>query len=69
MGRWLLNLRLREGFALVDFNSRFEASFEEIFGSRVARLFEGSLLENRADRIRLTDRGLELADSVFAEFV
>ncbi len=64
-----LNLRLREGFALADFNVRFGAGFDDIFGSRTALLFEGGLLENLAGRIRLTDRGLELADSVFAEFV
>jgi oxygen-independent coproporphyrinogen-3 oxidase len=70
MGEFVfLNLRLRNGFALAGFESRFAVTFEETFGSRAARLFEGGLLENRADRIRLTDRGLELADSVFAEFV
>ncbi len=70
MGEFVfLNLRLREGFALEDFNSRFGTSFEAVFGSRVVRLFEGGLLENRAGQIRLSDRGLELADSVFAEFV
>ena len=70
MGEFVfLNLRLRDGFALEDFNSRFGSSFEEVFGPRTVRLFEGGLLENREGRIRLTDRGLELADSVFAEFV
>jgi oxygen-independent coproporphyrinogen-3 oxidase len=70
MGEYVfLNLRLRQGFALADFASRFDASFDEIFGARTTRLFEGELLENRAGQIRLTDRGLELADSVFAEFV
>src|SRR5579872_514303 len=70
MGEFVfLNLRLREGFALADFDTRFATSFENAFGSRTARLFEGGLLENREDRIRLTERGLELADSVFAEFV
>jgi oxygen-independent coproporphyrinogen-3 oxidase len=70
MGEFVfLNLRLREGFAIADFSARFGLSFEEAFGSRSARLFEGGLLENRAGRIRLTDRGLELADSIFAEFV
>jgi putative oxygen-independent coproporphyrinogen III oxidase len=70
MGEYVfLNLRLRDGFALADFASRFGTSFDEIFGSRTGRLFEGGLLENSAGRIRLTDRGLELADSVFAEFV
>jgi oxygen-independent coproporphyrinogen III oxidase len=70
MGEYVfLNLRLREGFALKDFKSRFGAGFDQIFAARTVRLFEGELLENREGRIRLTDRGLELADSVFAEFV
>jgi oxygen-independent coproporphyrinogen-3 oxidase len=70
MGEYVfLNLRLREGFALADFSQRFGSSFDEAFGARAARLFEGELLENREERIRLTDRGLELADSIFAEFV
>jgi len=70
MGEFVfLNLRLREGFALTEFKARFGVAFEEAFGARTARLFEGGLLEHRGDNIRLTDRGLELADSVFAEFV
>lgn len=70
MGEFVfLNLRLREGFALDDFRARFGTNFEETFGARVARLFEGGFVENRSGRIRLTDRGLELADSIFAEFV
>jgi oxygen-independent coproporphyrinogen-3 oxidase len=70
MGEFVfLNLRLREGFAEEDFNARFSTSFDAVFGSRVGRLFEGGLLENRAGRIQLSERGLELADSVFAEFV
>jgi oxygen-independent coproporphyrinogen-3 oxidase len=70
MGEYVfLNLRLREGFALSDFSARFDMSFDDVFGARMARLFEGELLENKGGHIRLTDRGLELADSVFAEFV
>jgi oxygen-independent coproporphyrinogen-3 oxidase len=70
MGEFVfLNLRLREGFSRTDFAALFGASFDEIFGARAARLFEGGLLERAGDRIRLTDRGVELADSIFAEFV
>ncbi len=64
-----LNLRLRAGFRLADFRARFGRGFDEIFGARAARLFEGGLLERADGNIRLTDRGLELADSIFAEFV
>jgi putative oxygen-independent coproporphyrinogen III oxidase len=64
-----LNLRLRDGFALADFEVRFGASFDSVFGTRAARLFEGKLLVRDRGRIYLSERGLELADSVFAEFI
>ncbi len=70
MGEFVfLNLRLREGFALDAFRARFGAGFDEVFGARAARLFEGGMLERANERVRLTDRGVELADSVFAEFI
>ncbi|HTT76781.1 MAG TPA: radical SAM family heme chaperone HemW [Candidatus Binataceae bacterium] len=64
-----LNLRLAEGFRQADFQRRFSRSFDEIFGARAARLAEDGLLVRDGDRIRLSDRGLEMADSVFAEFL
>ncbi len=70
MGEFVfLNLRLREGFALDTFRARFGRSFDEVFGARAARLFEGGMLERANGRVRLTERGVELADSVFAEFI
>jgi oxygen-independent coproporphyrinogen-3 oxidase len=64
-----LNLRLRDGFALTEFEARFGESFDSVFGARAARLFEGDLVVRGAGRIYLSERGLELADSVFAEFI
>ena len=64
-----LNLRLREGFAPADFHERFGRDFECIFGIVATRLFNDGLLTLDRGRIKLTDRGLEMADSVFAEFV
>jgi len=64
-----LNLRLREGFSLAGFARRFDEGFDSAFGERAARLFDGELLVRNDDRIHLSERGLELADSVFAEFV
>ena len=57
-----LNLRLRAGFALADFEERFGESFDRVFGARAARLFEGELLVRDEGRIYLSERGLELAD-------
>jgi oxygen-independent coproporphyrinogen-3 oxidase len=64
-----LNLRLRDGFALADFHARFNRHFECIFGSVATPLLNDGLLTLERGRIFLTDRGLEMADSVFAEFV
>lgn len=64
-----LNLRLRDGFTLSEFHTRFGRNFECIFGARATPLFNDGLLTLRSGRIKLTDRGLEMADSVFAEFV
>jgi putative oxygen-independent coproporphyrinogen III oxidase len=64
-----LNLRLRDGFALADFHARFGRHFECIFGSVATPLLNNGLLTLERGRIFLTDRGLEMADSVFAEFV
>jgi oxygen-independent coproporphyrinogen-3 oxidase len=64
-----LNLRLRDGFALADFHERFGRNFECIFGRVATPLFNDGLMTLEGGRIKLTDRGVEMADSVFAEFV
>ena len=64
-----LNLRLRAGFALGDFRERFGQDFLAAFNAVGPRLIEDGLLIRTPARIFLSDRGLELADSVFAEFV
>jgi oxygen-independent coproporphyrinogen III oxidase len=64
-----LNLRLIAGFRLADFASRFGQTFDDHFGAIASRLTNDGLLLRAGDRIRLSDRGLELADAVFAEFL
>jgi oxygen-independent coproporphyrinogen III oxidase len=64
-----LNLRLRQGFELAEFERRFGETFGARFGARSARLFEGGVLLLKDGRVFLSDRGVEIADSVFAEFV
>lgn len=64
-----LNLRLRAGFNREHFKRRFNHPIEAIFGNEIASLTGDGLLDADDGRIRLTDRGLEMADAVFAEFV
>jgi oxygen-independent coproporphyrinogen-3 oxidase len=65
----ILNLRLREGLRLAEFENRFGQSFNDQFGEIVRRLIEGGMLSQNRESIRLTDRGIEVADSIFTEFV
>jgi coproporphyrinogen III oxidase-like Fe-S oxidoreductase len=62
-------LALSAGFSLGDFQRRFGQSFDDRFGGVAQRLIADGLLLRNDDRIRLSDRGLELADAVFAEFL
>ncbi len=64
-----LHLRLRAGFAQSAFRDRFGRNFLDVFASPGRNLIDAGLLIAAEDRIFLSDRGLELADSVFAEFV
>jgi oxygen-independent coproporphyrinogen III oxidase len=63
-----LNLRLCKGFQLLEFDRRF-GSFDARFGRVADNLVDGGLLVREQGRIFLTNRGIEIADSVFAEFL
>jgi oxygen-independent coproporphyrinogen-3 oxidase len=64
-----LNLRLRAGFALVEFANRFGQDFVGYFGDTVSRLLDNRLLVVEQGRAFLSERGVALGDSIFAEFV
>ena len=62
-----LGLRQLAGLASSDFAARFGEPIESAYPQTGALVEEG-LLAWRGDRLTLTPRGLELADSVFAQF-
>lgn len=64
-----LNLRLRAGLALEEFAVRFGQGFDDRFGATARRLLDGGLLLRESGRVFLSERGVALGDSVFAEFV
>ncbi len=65
----MLSLRLREGVDRARFRARFGADPCERFGSTIGGFVELGLVEVDAAAIRLTRRGLLLADSVIAGFL
>ena len=69
----ILGLRLIEGVPLAAFGERFGVPVEQIFGAAIERHTSLGLLERAAtpdgERLRLTARGLLLANEVFVDLL
>ena len=64
-----LGLRRTAGIELSGFSEEFGRDFWELYGDETERLIGRGLLEKSGDRLRLTPLGLDLANSVFSEYV
>lgn len=64
-----LGLRLLEGVNLAEFALRFGKDLAEVFGRQVRELCAMGLLEINSGHLKLTSKGLPLANVVFREFV
>lgn len=68
--RMILGLRLRRGVALAEWSRRSGFALEEVYrAGEIPSLIARGLLAADATSLRLTPRGLELADEVFVELV
>ncbi len=65
----ILGLRLIEGVSLAEFAERFGVSAEAAFGPVIERYTRIGLLETAGGRLRLTERGLLLANEVFTDLL
>ncbi len=64
-----LALRLLDGLSLTEFAAEHGRSLEELFPGAIGRVTTSGLAALEGDRLRLTGRGLLLANRVFQEFV
>lgn len=64
-----LGLRLTEGVSFTAFRRRFGRGMMEVYGEQIARLAGQGLLEQDGTGIRLTRRGIDVSNVVFAEFL
>lgn len=64
-----LALRTNRGFSLAAFESKFSNSAMALFGEFFAKQAARQLLVIEGDTVRLTNRGLFLADTVFRELI
>ncbi|KUO51420.1 MAG: hypothetical protein APF76_13700 [Desulfitibacter sp. BRH_c19] len=64
-----MNLRLLSGIKIVDFKKRFGISPIDKYYNEIKKLSEMELLDVNEDTIKLTHKGIPLANLVFMEFV
>ena len=65
----MLALRLKEGFSLTDYESRFGRSFTAGKEIIIAKLKSEGLLTFTGERIALTERGFYLSNSILVEIL
>ncbi len=64
-----LGLRLLEGVTLDAFREKYQVDLQTIYGDVLQPLLEKEYLEWAEDRIRLTSKGLLMANDVFEQFL
>ncbi len=64
-----LGLRMLKGVAEEGFKERFGVDMDEIYRLQIEESKKEGLLERRAGRVVLTDRGLDLSNYVMAKFL
>ena len=64
-----LGLRMMEGVSGADFAEKFGCELDSVFGAVCVRLISEGLLAREGDRYKLTSRGIDVSNSVLAEFL
>ena len=65
----VMALRLRQGISNADFYERFGYKIEDQFGEQMNRLAKYGLVSYENEILKLTEKGLFVADTVMTEFV
>ena len=64
----MLRLRLTEGLKFADFGNKYSKDFKETYSEQIEKLLKSNLLQLDDYGIRLTKRGMDLSNYVFAQF-
>ncbi len=64
-----LGLRKMEGISKKGFRERFSVGMEKVYGEALQKFYREGLLEESGDLIRLTERGIDVSNYVFSEFL
>lgn len=64
-----LGLRMSNGISVKEFEQKFQTPFYSIYGTVTKKLLKEGLLEESAGRLTLTEKGVDLSNYVFTEFL
>ena len=65
----ILRLRLTDGASISEFAKRFGVDPREVFGEPIGKFESLGLLRCTEDSIVLTEKGLDVANTVMCEFI
>ena len=65
----ILGLRLISGVSVSEFEKRFKTGIFDVYGREIDRFISDGLLEHCEDRIKLSEKGLDLANFVMRAFI
>lgn len=65
----MLRLRLTEGLDANEFKRKFNVDFNEKYSEQIKYLTDNKLIENNESIVRLTQRGMDISNYVFEEFM
>lgn len=64
-----MGLRMNEGVSEAEFMRRFGESMDSVYGDEIKELISEELLVKKDGRLSLTDRGVDISNSVFEKFI
>ena len=64
-----LGLRKMEGISMAEFRAAFGKDIRDVYGEQLRKLSGQGLIEVSDERIRLTERGIDISNYVFSEFL
>ena len=64
-----LGLRMADGIAKDDFETMFHVRFESVYKNVVEKYKKSGHLEEVDERIRLTDKGIDVSNRILADFL
>ena len=64
-----LGLRLVEGVSISDFKVKFGRDIFDVYGKIIEKYISEKLLEQNGDHICLTETGMDVSNTVMADFL